>query len=152
MFSSADELLNDLSFMETIQLTKVHQGSRRLQSKPPQRTRTGQRINSHFIGYQFKVTQSDSLGCRGRSRGPCNEIHAASLLSKASADILDVFILLIHSHISFAIASLHVRSVFFMDGKQVNRNANKYSVKLCHYCPSRRILKDRNLSFLRSVG
>ena len=50
----------------------------RLQSKPPQRTRTGPGINSYFIGHQFKVTQSDSLGCRGRSGGPCNEIHAAS--------------------------------------------------------------------------
>lgn len=43
--------------------------SLRLWSEPPARIRTGPRINSYSIGHQFKVTQSDSVGCSGRPRG-----------------------------------------------------------------------------------
>lgn len=76
----AFRLLTDLGCMETKQTPQTHRSWSfwRLQSTPPQRTRTVPRINFYFIGHQFKVTQSDSFGCRGRFGGPRNEIHAAS--------------------------------------------------------------------------
>ena len=67
IFYSADESLSNYKVTSAVWKLNRCQWScslRRLQSQLPQRTRTGPRINSYFIGHQFKVTQSDSVGCR----------------------------------------------------------------------------------------
>lgn len=76
----AFQLRISFRYTETKQIAEIHQSCSfwGLHSKVPERSRTGPEINSSFIGHQFKVTQSDSVSCGDRSRGPCNEIHAAS--------------------------------------------------------------------------
>lgn len=96
ILSSADELLSNykMTCMGSKRTPEVHRScsSWRLQSKRPHRTRTGPWINSYFVGHQFKATPIDSLGCGGRSGGPCNEIHASPYLG-ASTDTVDTFLL-----------------------------------------------------------
>lgn len=124
----AFQLWNGLGCMESVQMPRIQEscGFWGLKSRLPQRTRTGPRINSYFIGHQFKVTLSDSLGCRGRARGLCNEIHAASpYLKPALTSWIHLSSRLTHTS--------HLPLHCCMEAHVANRNANKYLLKLCQY-------------------